>query len=161
MAPRSIVRGPKVSSADFVSFHGGRSEGQVLSGYTPGDFTRPICDMVAMAIQNRSNAEHYKWGDACDGWRLLDNEDLSVIEERMPPGTAEVMHLHDRANQVFYVLEGMLTLLVGGEIERLSASDSLNVRSGTPHQARNESETDSVRFLVISAPTTKGDRRSA
>lgn len=113
-----------------------------------------------MTIQNRSTAPHYQWGDACDGWRLLDGDDLSVIEERMPPGTAEVMHLHDCANQVFYVLEGALILQVGGKVERLSAGDSLNVRPGLSHQARNESETDDVRFLVISAPTTKRDRRS-
>ena len=35
------------------------------------------------------SAEHYRWGEACDGWQLLAREDLSVIEERMPPGTAE------------------------------------------------------------------------
>ena len=113
-----------------------------------------------MTIQNRSNASHYQWGDACDGWRLLDGDDLSVIEERMPPGSSEVMHLHDLANQVFYVLEGELILLVGNRVERLSAGDSLNVLPGLLHQARNESDTVEVRFLVISTPTTKGDRRS-
>ena len=41
-----------------------------------------------------SNAEHYRWGDACDGWHLLAGEALSVIEERMPPGTAELRHRH-------------------------------------------------------------------
>ena len=31
------------------------------------------------------NAEHYVWGDVCDGWRLLQREDMSVIQERVPP----------------------------------------------------------------------------
>ena len=44
--------------------------------------------------RNRSNAEHYVWGDGCDGWRLLDRPDLSVIEERIPPGRGEVVHFH-------------------------------------------------------------------
>ncbi|GLQ27577.1 cupin domain-containing protein [Sulfitobacter pacificus] len=110
-----------------------------------------------MGMKNRINAEHYIWGDACEGWRLLDDNDLAIIEERMPPGTAEVRHKHRQANQVFYVLSGTLTLEVNGVVEHLSAFDSMNVRPELPHQARNEGEED-ARFLVISAPTTRGDR---
>jgi hypothetical protein len=36
----------------------------------------------------RDAAEHYAWGEHCQGWRLVNNADLSVIEEIMPPGTA-------------------------------------------------------------------------
>ncbi len=112
-----------------------------------------------MITKNRTNADHYLWSDgACDGWRLLDGNDLSVIEERMPPGTAEVMHFHERANQVFYVLSGTLTLKVGEKLEHLSSGDSFNVCPGQRHQARNESNSEDACFLVISAPTTKGDR---
>ncbi|WP_306150772.1 cupin domain-containing protein [Roseovarius sp. MMSF_3281] len=114
-----------------------------------------------MSIKNRDNACHYHWGGTCDGWRLLDGDDLSVIEERMPPATSEVMHAHDRANQVFYVLAGRLTIEVEGAIHRLHPFDSLNIRPGQTHQARNESKGQDVRFLVISAPTTRGDRQPA
>jgi hypothetical protein len=34
---------------------------------------------------SKHNAEHYIWGDNCDGWRLVKIPDLSVIHERMPP----------------------------------------------------------------------------
>jgi L,D-transpeptidase YbiS len=30
-----------------------------------------------MNIKNTMNAEHYLWGDACDGWRLLGSEQTS------------------------------------------------------------------------------------
>jgi mannose-6-phosphate isomerase-like protein (cupin superfamily) len=36
----------------------------------------------------------------------LAREDLSVIEERMPPGTAGQRHRHQRSRQFFFVLEG-------------------------------------------------------
>lgn len=114
-----------------------------------------------MPVSNRTNAPHYLWGEDCDGWRLLDAHDLSVIEERMPPNTTEAMHVHDRANQIFFVLEGTLTIEVDSEIEQLGASDALNVKPGQIHQARNENLVDDVRFLVISAPSTKGDRTLA
>ena len=35
---------------------------------------------------DRGTAEHYTWGDGCDGWHLVKGADLSVIQERMPPG---------------------------------------------------------------------------
>ena len=57
-----------------------------------------------MSPTSRANARHYLWGGACDGWHLLAGDDLSVIEERMPPGTAEQRHSHVRARQFFYVL---------------------------------------------------------
>ncbi|WP_375551583.1 cupin domain-containing protein [Rhodophyticola porphyridii] len=114
----------------------------------------------AVAVVNRSNAPHDKWAEVCDGWRLLDGDDLSVIEECMPPGAAEVMHVHDKANQLFFVLDGTLTIEVDGRTDRLGPSDGLNVRPGQIHQARNEDAVSDVRFLVISSPTTRGDRKA-
>ena len=38
---------------------------------------------------SRENAEHYRWGVDCDGWHLVRDKNLSVIEEFMPPGAAE------------------------------------------------------------------------
>mgnify|MGYP001602642574 CR=1 FL=1 len=59
-----------------------------------------------------TTAEHYTWGDRCDGWHLVRTTGLSIIEERMPPGTTETRHHHVHAHQFFYVLEGELTLEV-------------------------------------------------
>src|SRR5690348_13068636 len=49
-------------------------------------------------------AEHYRWGEGCDGWFLLKAEGVHVIEERMPPGREEKRHYHSQAEQLFYVL---------------------------------------------------------
>lgn len=106
---------------------------------------------------NATTAPHYRWGDGCDGWRLLDGADLSVIEEAMPPGTAEVPHRHGQARQLFYVLTGALEIEMGGVAHRLAAGDGLHVPPQESHQVRNSSD-GPVRFLVISAPTTRGDR---
>lgn len=35
-------------------------------------------------IKNVGTAEHYRWGQDCDGWRLPQGPDLSVIQERSP-----------------------------------------------------------------------------
>ena len=107
-----------------------------------------------------ATASHYTWGSACDGWHLVKAAALSVIEERMPPGTAEVRHWHARARQFFYVLGGTLTIEVEGATHVLDAGHGLELPSGTAHQARNEAAID-VRFLVISSPPHQGDRREA
>ncbi|KZC40756.1 cupin, partial [Rhodanobacter denitrificans] len=91
-----------------------------------------------MAAVSTANAQHYHWGDACDGWHLLAGGDLSVIEERMPPGTAEQRHRHVRARQFFYVLEGTAMLEVDGVTHRLRRDEGLHVPPGAAHQMRND-----------------------
>ena len=105
------------------------------------------------------SAPHYVWGDGCDGWRLMDTPGLSVIEERMPPATSEVRHRHGSSEQCFYVLSGTLTLEVEGAVHRIGRRQAITVTPPASHQARNEG-TEDVRFLVVSAPSTRGDRKN-
>jgi mannose-6-phosphate isomerase-like protein (cupin superfamily) len=108
-------------------------------------------------IRNIETAEHYRWREVCDGWRLLNRQDLSVIQELIPPGAGEVRHYHERARQLFYVLAGQLEIELGSDVHTLSPGDSLEIPPGDPHRVRNTGEVDAS-FLVISAPTTQGDR---
>jgi mannose-6-phosphate isomerase-like protein (cupin superfamily) len=118
-----------------------------------------------MKVISRNNAQHYTWPSAgsehlCDGWHLHRTDALSIIEERMPPGTAEQRHLHQRATQFFYVLAGELIIELDSEEHRLPPSTGLTIPAGTPHQVFNRSSGD-TRFLVISQPPSHGDRVSA
>ena len=106
------------------------------------------------------NAEHYVWGTNCDGWHLVRTPELSVIQERVPPGGSETRHRHAQARQFFFVLEGEAVLEVAGERHTLPARTGLEIASGTPHQFRNDSPRDVV-FLVISQPPGQGDRLPA
>ncbi len=110
-----------------------------------------------MPVKNVSNAEHYTWEVVCDGWRLLNGADLAVIQERIPAGHGEVKHHHKRSRQLFFVLEGMLDIEVNAESFRLSAGDSLEIPPSSHHKVWNPFEKD-ARFLVVSAPSTSGDR---
>lgn len=69
-------------------------------------------------------------------------------------------HRHGRSRQFFYVLEGAAVLELEGARHALGAGQGLEVPPGAAHQFRNESDAD-VRFLVISMPTTRGDREDA
>jgi mannose-6-phosphate isomerase-like protein (cupin superfamily) len=103
------------------------------------------------------SAEHYVWGGRCDGWHLLKRSDLSVIQERVPPGAGEVRHFHSAARQFFYILCGTAVLAFDTGAVTLTQGEGIEVPPGVRHRFANESTVDVV-FLVISSPTTAGDR---
>jgi mannose-6-phosphate isomerase-like protein (cupin superfamily) len=115
-------------------------------------------------IVDTGNAEHYKWGGPagtdCDGWHLVKTDDLSVIEELMPPGTKEERHAHGKSRQFFFVLEGELTLEVEHHDFVIAAGKGVEVHPGQAHQAVNRSGA-AVRMLVTSQPPSHGDRTPA
>jgi mannose-6-phosphate isomerase-like protein (cupin superfamily) len=110
-----------------------------------------------IAASSRTTCEHYVWGDGCDGWHLLQHSDLSVILERVPPGRGEVKHFHSKARQYFFVLKGKATLEFDDSSITFGAGEGVHVMPGVKHRFANTSS-EAVEFLVISTPTTQGDR---
>lgn len=110
-----------------------------------------------MATVGTANTAHDVWGRQCNGWHLLEGDDLRVIEECMPPGTAVVRHRHARPRQFFCVPEGTATLELDGVDHRLAGESGLHVPPGAAHQMRNQSEAE-LRFLMVSSPRSHGDR---
>lgn len=103
------------------------------------------------------NAEHYVWGEVCDGWHLLKEQNLSVIQERVPPGAGEARHFHSKSRQYFFVLSGHATLELTDHSVRFGPGEGVHVPPGVAHRFVNAAE-EAVEFLVISSPTTRGDR---
>lgn len=106
---------------------------------------------------SKKTAEHYSWGDGCDGWHLVKTENLSIIQEKVPPGKQEVKHFHRRSNQYFFCLSGAAVLEVEGTVHTLKPGEGLYVPAGKVHQLRNEGPAV-LEFLVISSPKSHGDR---
>ncbi|TAD92048.1 MAG: cupin domain-containing protein [Alphaproteobacteria bacterium] len=104
-----------------------------------------------------ATTEAEPWGTGCYAWRLIQSPDLAVAEEEMPPGSSEVAHHHRHARQVFYVLSGKLTMEVADATHDLAPGQAIDVAPGVVHRACNP-WAEAVRFLVISTPTTLGDR---
>ena len=110
-----------------------------------------------MSIVSTKTARHYLWGVNCDGWHLASTPGLSVIQERVPYGSSESRHLHNRAEQFFYVLSGIATLEVSGTTHLLGPSEGFHVPAGVPHTLSNCHE-QVLEFLVVSTPPSHGDR---
>lgn len=64
--------------------------------------------------KSRRQLWHYPWGENCHGWHLVKTDDLSVIEELVPPGSFEARHYHKQSTQFFYVLSGVARIEAGG-----------------------------------------------
>lgn len=104
-----------------------------------------------------ADSEHYIWGDVCEGWRLLKHSEMSVVQERVPAGATEVKHFHTLARQFFYVLSGTASIEFDTRSVSFSTGQGIHVPPGVPHRFYNATSEDVI-FLVISAPTTEGDR---
>lgn len=116
--------------------------------------------MKTQGATSVGNAEHYVWGGDCDGWHLLKHPDLSVIRERVPPGRGEIRHYHSRARQFFFVLTGRAVLEFDDGVVDFGPGEGVHVLPGVHHRFVNKGP-GPVEFLVISSPTTLGDRTNA
>ena len=108
-------------------------------------------------IKNKQNTEHYFWSDKCEGFRLVQTENLSVIQEIMPPSTMEQMHYHNEAMQFFYIIKGIATFIIENEQIVVDKGNGIQILPKIKHQIQNNQSFE-LEFLVISQPQTKNDR---
>ena len=99
----------------------------------------------------------FVWRDVCAGWRLVDTDNLQVIQERMPPTTSELLHVHARATQTYFVLEGQATVDLDDVTEVLQPGEALLIEPRKAHRISNRTE-QPLEFLVISSSPTRVDR---
>ncbi len=110
--------------------------------------------------RTKQNSPNYTWGIGCSGWHLVQSEDLSVIQELMPPKSTEREHYHHFAQQFFQILQGEAIFIIEGKEVKIKAGEGIQIAPFVKHQIRNEQIFD-LEFLVISQPNTRTDRIDA
>jgi mannose-6-phosphate isomerase-like protein (cupin superfamily) len=76
---------------------------------------------------------------------------------RYPAGTRGRRHADKAQEEVFVVISGMLTMLLGDPPERIDAGpQSVAVEPGTPLQARNEGDDELVLYIYGAPPEQEG-----
>lgn len=108
-------------------------------------------------VSKQQPLKHYQWGDGCDGWNLVDEPELSVKQERMPAGTAEQLHYHERAQQFFFILKVTATFEINGELIAVKEQEGIKIKKGTKHRISNNTGED-LEFILSSQPSTQNDR---
>jgi mannose-6-phosphate isomerase-like protein (cupin superfamily)/N-acetylglutamate synthase-like GNAT family acetyltransferase len=113
--------------------------------------------MITETKKSTPDGEHFRWGNNCEGWHLFKSDSLDVIRERMPSSTSEIMHYHEHAQQVFYILSGAATFEMDGKTCTISVNENIHVPQKKLHRISNNSAED-LYFLLVSQPKTQGDR---
>src|ERR1043165_4145481 len=91
-------------------------------------------------VIDTGNSLHYIWGNGSSGWVFADQDALSVKQEQMPPGASEVLHVHERANQFFYVLAGTATFYIEGQKLAVGKHQGILIEQMQQHFIANETE---------------------
>jgi mannose-6-phosphate isomerase-like protein (cupin superfamily) len=122
------------------------------------DCRNPPSSAVSIKVDRdfSENESVSRW-QVCDGWYLVKDDEMTIIHERMPPGTAESLHKHTRARQFFFVLTGLAVMEHGGEVTTLGPGTGLEVPPGVPHRIQNAGDAD-LEILVTSVPPSHADR---
>jgi mannose-6-phosphate isomerase-like protein (cupin superfamily) len=106
---------------------------------------------------NKDTAFHYIWGNNFDAWDLMDQDDLTIKQLKMPAHSVEPMHYHQTAKQFFYILKGSAKFRMNKESITLNQNEGIEVLPNIPHQMINESD-DDLELLVVSKPSAAKDK---
>jgi mannose-6-phosphate isomerase-like protein (cupin superfamily) len=81
-----------------------------------------------------------------------DDGDLSLMERTLPPGGRRPpAHRHTNCSEAYFVLDGLVSVIVEGEELTLGPEEFVLVPRGTAHTFGNAGA-DEARLLVIHAP---------
>lgn len=100
---------------------------------------------------------HYIWSAACEGWNLVENENISIKIEMMPAGASEALHYHQHAQQFFFILKGSATFEIEEEKTELKAGEGIQIKAGEKHCIFNMAN-EALEFILCSQPATINDR---
>jgi mannose-6-phosphate isomerase-like protein (cupin superfamily) len=82
----------------------------------------------------------------------LDDGDLSLMERTLPPGGRRPpAHRHTNCSEAYFVLDGLVSVIVEDEELEVGPEGFVLVPRGTAHTFGNAGE-DTARLLVIHAP---------
>lgn len=104
-----------------------------------------------------TQAESYSWGEECEGWHLMNTEDLSIIQESIPVGASETLHYHKNSVQFFYVLSGTASFELEEVTHIVQANQGIQVQPMQSHSIANNGD-EELKLLVISSPHSHSDR---
>lgn len=108
-------------------------------------------------VVSTKTASHFIWGKNCDGWWLKKEGSFTVILETIPMGSAEIKHFHNKVEQFFYVLEGVLSIELESSVYHLNQNEGMTIIPGIVHKVFNQYD-ELAKFLVISCPDSHEDR---
>ena len=108
-------------------------------------------------VLRRQERQHLEWGHLGRKALLTPKpfHSLEVVAAAFDPGgsTGDEPYTHGDSEELLLVLAGRVHLQLGSELLDLSAGDSVNYRSSTPHRVSNPGDEPAEVLFVISPPS--------
>lgn len=79
-----------------------------------------------------------------------DGNNNYVFELISPPGSGIPPHVHKNEDEVFYILEGSLEVMIGEKVFKATAGDCLNLVRNVPHTYKIIGTTDAKTLWYVS-----------
>ncbi len=77
---------------------------------------------------------------------------FTVIESQSDPGMSVPMHIHKNEDEMFRVLEGKVSITVGGETKILTAGDTAFAPRNIPHSWTNNGD-EPLKMILTAVPS--------
>lgn len=112
-------------------------------------------------MRNINEAEAFVTKDGSEIRELLADRNScirnqSLAEARLPVGATTTPHYHPRTEEIYYILEGRGSMVVGIETRDVGAGDAIAIPPGTQHQITNTGK-EVLKFLCCCAPGYEHD----
>lgn len=85
------------------------------------------------------------------------NENQSLAEATVPPGTSTHLHCHRVTEEIYHVTAGSGLMTLGNDRFTVSAGDTVVIPPGTPHCVLNTGGTDLVILCACSPAYSHAD----
>lgn len=112
---------------------------------------------MSRVVSKEQPLQYNTWGAACETWNLLEEENVSIKQERMPAGTSETLHYHQHSKQFFYILKGVAVFEIENKVIEVRAGEGIHINAGEKHCIFNTAN-EVLEFILCSQPATINDR---
>ena len=89
--------------------------------------------------------------------RVHGNENQSLAEARIEPGTATALHRHLHSEEIYHVTQGQGMMSLGDEDFVICVGDTVCITPGTPHRVHNTGGAPLVILCCCSPPYAHED----
>jgi mannose-6-phosphate isomerase-like protein (cupin superfamily) len=114
-----------------------------------------------MDVRNLAEAPPFTTKDGSEIRELLAHRNScvrnqSLAEARLPAGAATAPHFHPRAEEIYYLLEGVGRMQIEADVRDVGPGDAIAIPPRARHQITNYGR-ETLRFLCCCAPCYEHD----
>lgn len=106
--------------------------------------------------KSKGSVPKTEWAPEHFAWALVDDRDVSIKLEEIPPDGSSDTHYHKRSRQFFFVLEGRALMSIDDTDYPLESEAGIDVLPGKLHRIANRGS-ETLKFLLVSVPRVQPD----